>query len=132
MLKKSPFNRLKRKSLKRVPLKKHRKQVDHEEVAKMRAFFLSIWERNSHYCTVCGKGLGSEPFSYHFHHVIPKQRQKIYDIDITYDEKNIVLVCLDCHSMIEMGSDPSCIRTIKSNLSDYYEKHRIVGQIREL
>lgn len=130
MLKKSPFSCLKRSSLKKTPFKKKKNTADefHEKVVaieKMRTFFMSIWRNCPHYCTVCGKGLGSEPLSYMFHHVVPKQRQKNYSIDITYDENNTIIVCLDCHSVIEGGNETPAIKRLKSDLLKYYDEHRI-------
>lgn len=94
MLKRNLFSRLKRKSLKRTPLKRNKKVVDHEEIDKMQAFFLSIWSKSPHYCVICGAYLGSEPRSYHFDHKIEKQSHP----ELKYEEKNIELLCLDCHS----------------------------------
>jgi hypothetical protein len=131
MLKKSPFNSLKKSYLKKVPFKKKKKTAEefHEKVVaieKMRSFFLSVWKKRSiHICVVCGKGLGSEPLSYMFHHVVAKQRQKDYSIDITYDEKNIVLVDLDCHNVIENGRLTPFLKTLKDELEEYYEHYRI-------
>lgn len=124
MLKRT-FSKLKRSSLKKSPIKKKPKIVDQEEIDKMRNFFLSIWRKRSHCCTICGVWLGSEPRSYHFHHVIPKQRQKNYDVDITYDEKNIIFVCLDCHSGIETyGITSPSLDKLGTDLLSYYKNFR--------
>lgn len=130
MLKRTPFNCLKKSSLKKTPFKKKNKTEDeiHEKlvaIEKMRSFFMQIWKKRPHYCIVCGKGLGSEPLSYMFHHVVPKQRQKDYSIDITYDERNIVLVDLDCHAILENGRLTPFIKTLKAELEEYYDEHII-------
>lgn len=124
MLKRNLFSRLKRKSLKRTPLKRKKKTVDQEKIDKMKEFFLSVWSKRTHYCNVCGKGLGNEPHTYNFHHIVAKQRQKNYSIDITYDEKNIFIVCLDCHSVIESGIGPLSLTLVKDKLLREYEKYR--------
>lgn len=122
---------LKRKPLKRTPFKKKKLSKEkikerEEEINKMREFFLSLWKKLPHYCIICGAWLGTEPRSYNFHHVIPKQCQKNYKIDITYDEKNIIFVCLNCHSGIEnYGITTASLHTLKTNLLDDYEDNRI-------
>ena len=130
MLKKSPFKCLKKSSLKKTPFKKYKKTADEislnqQKIDKMRDFFLSVWKKRPHYCTVCGRWLGTEPLSYNFHHVIPKNQQKTYSIDITYDEKNIVLVDLDCHGVLENGRLTPFLEILKTELEEYYNHHRI-------
>lgn len=127
MLKRSP---LKRGFLKKTPFKKHKITKEEiiqrqEDINKMREFFFHLWNKRPHYCTICGAWLGNEPLSYHFHHVIPKQRQKNYDIDITYDEKNIIFVCLDCHSGIEnYGISTPSLDKLETDLLNNYNSYR--------
>lgn len=125
MLKRTFFTK-KKLSLKRSFIKKKPKPVDEEAIKRMREFFLAIWRNRVHLCSVCGASLGGEPRTYHFHHVIAKQRQRDYTIDITYDEKNIVLVCLDCHANIENGFLPPDLREKKTELTEYYDQYRDV------
>jgi len=102
MLKRSLFSRFKRKPLKRALLKKKFKPSDIEEAKKMTAFFMSIWSKRSPICNICGVYLGSEPRSYHFDHIIEKQSHP----ELKYEEKNIALLCIDCHSSKSMGFYP--------------------------
>lgn len=111
--------------LKRSPLKKKPKIIDQEKIDKMKAFFMGIWGKRPHHCTVCGTGLGNEARTYHFHHIVAKQHQKHYNIDITYDESNIIIVCLDCHGGLENGIETPSVKIIKSGLLAKYESHRI-------
>ena len=68
-------------------------------LVKRNEFFESIWKKRKHYCEECGMFLGHYPMSYHFHHLMPKAKFK----DLEFEEQNIMLVDLDCHSKIECG-----------------------------
>lgn len=108
MLKKSPFSCLKRSPLKKTPFKKKKNTADelHEKlvaIEKMRTFFLHIWSTRPHYCTICGAGLGSEPLSYHFDHLIEKQSHP----ELKYEAHNISLLCLSCHDCKSRGIIPA-------------------------
>lgn len=61
---------------------------------EMRQFFLSIWKKRPHRCENCDIYLGSEPLSYMFDHVLEKSKYP----DLRYEEENICILCLDCHS----------------------------------
>ena len=61
---------------------------------EMREFFLSIWKKKLHRCENCDAHLGSEPLSYMFDHVLEKSKYP----DLRYEEENICMLCLDCHS----------------------------------
>jgi hypothetical protein len=61
---------------------------------EMREFFLSIWKKRAHRCENCDAQLGSEPLSYMFDHVLEKSKYP----DLRYEEENICMLCLDCHS----------------------------------
>lgn len=106
MLKRSPFHRLKRKPLKRKPLKKKKKiisQEEIEEIQKMWNFFLSLWKKRPHYCTICGAWLGTEPRSYMFDHLLEKQTYP----DLKHKEENIAFLCLSCHDLKTRGFFPT-------------------------
>lgn len=60
----------------------------------MRQFFLSIWNKRPHRCENCNSYLGNEPLSYMFDHVLEKSKYP----DLKYEEENICMLCLDCHS----------------------------------
>ena len=93
---------LKRSFLKKSPFKRKKKVVDQEEIEKMRAFFLSIWSKRPHYCSICGAYLGSEPRTYHFEHLIEKQSHP----ELKYEERNVELLDLGCHDMKTRGFYP--------------------------
>ena len=65
-----------------------------EHFIEMRNFFLSIWKKRPHRCENCDAHLGSEPLSYMFDHVLEKSKYP----DLRYEEENICMLCLDCHS----------------------------------
>ena len=125
MLRKTLFKR-KKPLLKKSFLKKKVREIDSEAIEKMRNFFFALWNVRPHYCFICGTSLGREPRTYNFHHVIPKQKQKNYTIDITYDEKNIILVCLDCHTNIENGFLPTSLLEKKNALFEYYNEWKVM------
>jgi len=64
------------------------------EISKRNEFFLDIWRKNKHICENCGKWLGNEPLSYHFDHLLEKNKFP----ELKFEEFNIFLTCLDCHS----------------------------------
>ena len=59
-----------------------------------REMFLDIWKKRAHRCENCDAQLGSEPLSYMFDHVLEKSKYP----DLRYEEENICMLCLDCHS----------------------------------
>ena len=120
------LNKFRKTPLKRTFFKKTPKKKSNAEVDKMREFFMSIWKKRHHYCFICGVSLGTEPRSYHFHHVIGKRHQCDYNVDISYDENNIILVCLDCHTNVENGYEPLSVKSMKSKLLDSYSEHKIM------
>lgn len=63
---------------------------------RMREFFLTIWDkRKIHKCEMCGQGLGNEPLSYMFDHILEKGNP-LYR-HLMYEEDNIAYLCLLCH-----------------------------------
>jgi len=61
---------------------------------QQREMFLNIWKKRPHRCENCDAHLGSEPLSYMFDHVLEKSKYP----DLRYEEENICMLCLDCHS----------------------------------
>ena len=92
----------------RKGVKRTKKPIDEESLNKMRDFFLSIWSRKLHYCESCKKWLGNEPLSYMFDHLLEKANYP----ELKYEEDNIMLVCLDCHTNKGNGF-PSDITKLK-------------------
>jgi hypothetical protein len=70
------------------------KNVHNNGYIIQREFFLSIWKKRPHRCENCDAYLGSEPLSYMFDHVLEKSKYP----DLRYEEENICMLCLDCHS----------------------------------
>ena len=102
------FSRLRRTPLKKTPLKKKKKEVDHQKIDEMKAFFLQIWGKRPHYCVICGAGLGNEPHSYNFDHVLEKSKYP----HLKYEEKNLELLCLECHDCKSRGIFPASYAVI--------------------
>lgn len=90
-----------RKNLVEKFLKRREEKIikEREEKKLMWAVFEQVWEENPHYCYSCDKWLGETLFSYHVDHIIEKQKRK----DLLLEKKNMVLVCLDCHSNKTLG-----------------------------
>jgi len=71
-----------------------KKKVSDGKTHQMREMFLDIWKKRPHRCENCDTHLGSEPLSYMFDHILEKSKYP----DLRYEEKNICMLCLDCHS----------------------------------
>lgn len=70
------------------------KNVHNNGHIMQREMFLAIWKKRPHRCENCDAYLGSEPLSYMFDHVLEKSKYP----DLRYEEENICMLCLDCHS----------------------------------
>lgn len=71
------------------------KEIDKKiQKHKMFEFFVDLWKKRAHRCENCDAHLGSEPLSYMFDHVLEKSKYP----DLRYEEENICMLCLDCHS----------------------------------
>lgn len=70
------------------------KNVHNDGHIMQREMFLAIWKKRPHRCENCDAYLGSEPLSYMFDHVLEKSKYP----DLRYEEENICMLCLDCHS----------------------------------
>jgi 5-methylcytosine-specific restriction endonuclease McrA len=82
------------KPRKRIPTNTSRDVLILEEMPSMRDFFISIWKKREHRCENCNTYLGTEPLSYMFDHVLEKSKYP----DLKYEEENICILCLNCHS----------------------------------
>ena len=67
---------------------------DNGRFIMQKEMFLNIWKKRPHRCENCDAHLGSEPLSYMFDHVLEKSKYP----DLRYEEENICMLCLDCHS----------------------------------
>lgn len=66
-----------------------------------RDMFIEIWKERPHFCTSCHKNLGSTPSAHYFSHIIPKSRRN----DLRLSKDNIVLECIECHTLWESASN---------------------------
>ena len=60
---------------------------------KFKEFFISIWEKRPHICISCDVYLGNEPRTFHFDHILEKEKYP----ELEFKEENIELLCLHCH-----------------------------------
>ena len=101
MLKRSPFNRLKKTPLKKSPFKKKKKVVDVTSILKMYDFFLSIWKKRKHQSEISGEKLyeiEGYPSSAYFHHILLKENHE----EAKLDEENIILLTIDEHNNVHI------------------------------
>jgi hypothetical protein len=68
-----------------------------EDIAEMQDFFMKIWKNRKHYSEVSGEYLGREALSIFFHHILPKEKYPMAQLD----EENIILLTLDEHTRVE-------------------------------
>lgn len=109
----------------RTPLQKSiikKKEKNKDEtinyLLKRNEFFESIWKKRKHYCEECGKFLGNTAFSYHFHHLMPKAKYK----DLEFEEKNIMILDLECHSKIENGFISEKVKQRIEEVKEMFDK----------
>ncbi len=94
------FQHKPRKALKKVSkLKSTKSSTKKEDIGLMREFLTSLWRIKIHTCENCGRGLGNEPLSYMFDHLLEKSKYP----ELKCEEANIILVCLECHDLKTRG-----------------------------
>ena len=98
-MKRTPLKRnqkpLKRSGLKKISKKgKIKVKKNIERGNEMRLFFYSLWSKRPHECQSCSSPLGHEPHSYNFDHLLEKSKYP----DLAFNEDNIFICCLDCHT----------------------------------
>lgn len=94
------FQHKPRKALSKVTKRLSTRQenkIEVDELLKRQEFFLSIWDKRTHYSEVSGDFLGTEPLSTFFHHILPKSKYS----EGAYDEENIILLTLEEHDNVE-------------------------------
>ena len=82
----------------RSPIKRMSATKRAEKIAQAKEdneFYLSLWMRRKHECAYCGDPLGDEPRKYMFDHVLEKSKFPY----LRHQGRNIVLTCMDCHSV---------------------------------
>jgi hypothetical protein len=110
-MKKTPLKRG-NSQLKKVPLKKtssmgiKRKTPDPKYLADRKQqrtndieFYEKIWSKRKHICEICSAPLYNEISTAFFDHLI----EKAIHPELRYEENNIILVCIDCHSLKTNG-----------------------------
>ena len=60
-------------------------------------FLTNIWKQRKHVCEYCGDTLFGHAKKYNFDHILEKS-PKMFPT-LRYEERNIVLCCLECHSV---------------------------------
>jgi len=106
--------------MKRTALKRSKKKSTQEQIAQaiaMLDMFKEIWDERLHSCYETGEGLGEEPKTIYFHHVLPKLKYPQYAIS----KWNIVLLSWLAHDQCEIDLDRS--PKVKALYLDLLEKH---------
>jgi len=89
-------------------------------------FFKKYWDEHPiKKCYECGTNLYTYK-NWHLHHLIPKRKQKEYNVDITFNPDNIIYVCLECHSDADhnaMRNTPK-IQMLYEILIESYKKNK--------
>lgn len=65
----------------------------------MIGLFFDIWRKRRHNCQNCGRYLGKEPSTVFFDHLLEKSTYP----EISLEEDNIFLVCMECHDSKTRG-----------------------------
>ncbi len=91
---------LKRKSTIKVR-KKTIEELEDIRVQQQRdeAFYSALWASKPHKCQICDSKLTGEINRCYFDHILEKQTYK----HLRYEEDNIAIVCMDCHSRKTAG-----------------------------
>lgn len=90
-----------------------------EEVNIMRDFFLSVWKKRLHKSEVSGDNLGREPLTVFFHHILPKEKYSMSELD----EENIILLTTDEHANVE--NDMYCYEEVNNKRKHLIEKYKL-------
>jgi len=89
--------KLMRQIFKRRAASKLKAYKGNKDIDKMRNLFISIWNKRSHKSEVSRLGLGREPLTHYFHHILPKSKYP----ELAYIEENIILLTIDEHANVE-------------------------------
>ena len=86
----------------KVSEKKKKEQAEEKKVTAMdKEFYLERWVSAPHKCEECGKGLGREPLTIFFHHLLEKRNYP----EFRYIPENIMILCPDHHAQAETDID---------------------------
>jgi 5-methylcytosine-specific restriction endonuclease McrA len=95
-----------------------KKQTSIRQTSEIRDFFLQIWKKRPHKCENCNKSLGNEPLSYMFDHLLEKSKYP----DLTFEEDNIMIVCLECHDNKTRGFLSDLVKEKIKTISEKFGK----------
>lgn len=114
------INKVSEKQVFKIRIKKDLLEED-------KKFYNKIWEERYsinvthgvfHQCECCGKTLPGEPNLMYFHHILEKRNYPEY----RHRERNIAIVCPDCHSSYESNPDNQpYLKYLKQDLLDAIE-----------
>jgi 5-methylcytosine-specific restriction endonuclease McrA len=91
-----------RKPIPRVSEKKKAMQaIEKALFAADKEFYADLWANSPHKCQQCGCGLGREPLTLFFHHLLPKSTYPQF----RHTPENIMILCRDCHAQAETNID---------------------------
>lgn len=115
-------------TIKRVSTKQKVKIEEKKELIKQdHQFYLDLFEKHpTKKCVECGVKINGNPFSYNFHHLVPKRLQDKYSVDIRHSRLNIALVCIDCHTQAELYIDKAPrIKNLTEIAKAHFEQFKI-------
>jgi 5-methylcytosine-specific restriction endonuclease McrA len=97
-----PLKQKVRKPIAKMSAKRKLKMVDDKILFEQdKVFYKEVWLASKHECQACGAKLPKEPLTLFFHHLLPKA---IYP-QFRHTFENIMVLCPDCHSQVEMDAD---------------------------
>lgn len=110
------------KGLNKITPKQSKKKEEKKKIIESDIkFYEEIWKERGHGCYECGKRILFPKIS-NFHHIIPKQLQWKFNIDIRHNKENIVILCVECHNQVEtdITKTPKVFELTKE-IKDKYE-----------
>lgn len=109
-----------RTPLQKSALKNKKKNKDEtiNYLLRRNEFFEAIWKKRKHYCEECGVFLGHIPMSYHFDHILEKSKYP----DLSFEENNVQILCLDCHSKKTNGFISEKVRQRIEDVKKLFDK----------
>jgi 5-methylcytosine-specific restriction endonuclease McrA len=95
--------------------RKERTEEDKQLLHADDEFYKDIWSSNTHVCANCLNNLQQKFERWNFHHLLPKKDYPQFRHDI----RNIVILCLECHSKCETDYDTiPKIRDLKESITN--------------
>jgi len=90
-------NHIAHKPLKKVSIKKNHSQNKMKKVLERYDLFMVIWKKRGPHSEVSGESIFGKPSSAHFHHILPKSKYPMADLD----PENIIIMTMDEHNNVE-------------------------------